>query len=242
MVSLIATSLLLLQLSGLQARAQDWLVSSAAGPVFKMENDAWVEVFDHEPLRIGVAVRTLRGARAELSSGAIRIRLEPGSAVRVEANQGGGAIIRQFSGSISVSISQQGTRAVVVQTPAFTIKAEATSADFRSDLATGQVWVDRGEVVVVDNVTGKATEVGAGVATSTADPTATGTVTSAFNGRPDGDSSAGDSPDLADKGRGTGNGNAWGKGNGGKENGNAGGNGNGNTGGKGNGNGNGDGK
>ena len=115
MVSLIATSLLLLQLSGLQARAQDWLVSSAAGPVFKMENDAWVEVFDHEPRRIGVAVRTLRGARAELSSGAIRIRLEPGSAVRVEANQGGGAAPRaaprrRLSTAARLATETSGTR------------------------------------------------------------------------------------------------------------------------------------
>lgn len=245
---------LFLLAGAIPVKADGWSLSSATGPVFKMEAGAWVEIIDSEPIDVGVPIRTLRGAEAELSSGDIQITLGPESAIRIDSKGDTATIISQFGGRVTVAVHQRRPYPVILRTQTITVTVNARNADFTSDTVKGVVSVAEGEVTVVDTATGVAAEVSEGAAVSATDlATSTGAVTSVSNANAKANENGngntgggnGNSDPPGNNGNGNGNGgNAGGNGNG--NGGNAGGNGNdGNGGGNGdngNGNGNGNGK
>ena len=258
---------ILLPAGALPARADEWSLSSATGPVFTLDDGAWVEIIEGEVVDVGVPLRTLRRAKAELSSGDIEITLGAESAVRIDSEGGTATVISQFSGTVTVEVHRKRTLPIILRTQTTTVTVSARKARFTSDAVRGTVSVSEGEATVVDAATGTAAEVVEGTAVSTTDlATSASVVTpvSSSQAEPnDGDNGNGNAvgggtANGAD-GNGSGNNNESGNGNGGNGsaggnngnsngNGNSGGNGNGNNGngngnsGNGNGNGNGNGK
>lgn len=222
------------------AMADGWSLSSATGPVFKMEEGAWLEIVDHEPIGIGVPIRTLRGAEAELSSGDVQITLGPESAIRIDSKGATATVISQFGGTVSITVHQRRPSPVILRTQTITVTVNARSAGFTCNATTGVVSVAEGEVTVVDTATGVAAEVGEGSVVSTTDLTGSaGAVTPVSNAKTGNGNANGGNGNSGNNGSGNGGGN---NGNGNGNSGGNGNNGNGNGGGNGNGNGNGNGK
>ena len=93
---------ILLPAGALPVRADEWSLSSATGPVFTLDDGAWVEIIEGEVVDVGVPLRTLRRAKAKLSSGDIEITLGAESAVRIDSEGGTATVISQFSGTDNI--------------------------------------------------------------------------------------------------------------------------------------------
>lgn len=191
-----------------------------------METGAWIEIIDGEPVDVGVPLRTLRGAEAELSSGHIHITLGAESAIRIDSGGRTTTVISQFSGTVTVDVHQDRPTRVILRTQDTTVTVSARSARFTSDAVKGTVSVAEGEATVVDAVTGVAAEVGEGTAVSTTDLATTAkAVTPASNPKPNGKGNGnaggnGNGNAGGNNGKGNGNGNGGGNGNNGNDNGN----------------------